>query len=39
MSTSCGMCEPRETAQFLGDDTHAVVNRPRWALEHGLHTE
>ena len=33
------MCEPVETAQSLGDDTHAVVARPKWAREHGLHTE
>ena len=24
MSMSCCMCEPMETAQSLGDDTHAV---------------
>ena len=24
MSLSCCMCEPMETAQSLGDDTHAV---------------
>ena len=33
----CCMCEPEETAQSLGDDTHAAVARakgPRW---HGLH--
>ena len=36
---SCCMCEPMETAQSLGDDTHAVVARPKWAREHGLHTE
>ena len=34
---SCCMCELLETAQFLGDDTHAVVTRPVWASEHGLH--
>ena len=28
---SCCMCEPMETAQSLGDDTHAVVTRPKWA--------
>ena len=28
MSMSCCMCEPMETAQSLGDDTHAVVARP-----------
>ena len=33
------MCEPMETAESLGDDTHAVVARPKWAREHGLHTE
>ena len=37
MSMSC-MCEPVETAQSLGDDTHAVGTRPKWAREHGLHT-
>ena len=31
VSTFCCMCEPLETAQSLGDDTHAVVTRPRWA--------
>ena len=31
------MCEPLETAQSLGDDTRAVVARPKWAREHGLH--
>ena len=35
---SCCMCEPKETAQSLGDDTHAVVKRPRWASEYGQHT-
>ena len=24
---------------LLGDDTHAVVARPKWAREHGLHTK
>ena len=33
------MCEPMWTVQSLGDDTHAVVKRPKWAREHGLHTE
>ena len=33
------MCEPVETAQSLGDDTHVVVARPKWAREHGSHTE
>ena len=36
---SCCMCEPTETAQSLGDDTHAVVKRPRRASERGLHTK
>ena len=36
---SCCMCEPTETAQSLGDDTHAVVKRPRTASEHGFHTK
>ena len=36
---SCCMCEPTETAQSLGDDTHAVVKRSRRASEHGLHTK
>ena len=26
----CCMCEPQETAQSLGDDTYAVLGRPRW---------
>ena len=30
------MCEPMETAQSHGDDTHAVGARPKWAREHGL---
>ena len=34
--SSC-MCEPVETAQSLGDDTYAVVTRPKWAREQGLH--
>ena len=38
MSTCLCMCEPVETAQSLGDDTHAVVKRPKWALEHERHT-
>ena len=29
MNTSSCMCEPMETAQSLGDDTHAVVTRLR----------
>ena len=29
MSMSCCMCEPMETAQSLGDDTHAVVTQPK----------
>ena len=36
---SCCMCEPMETAQSLGDDTHAVVKRPKWAWEYGIDTE
>ena len=24
---------------LFGDDTHAVVTRPKWAREHGVHTE
>ena len=39
MSMSCCMCKPMETAQSLGDDTHAVGARPKWASEHGIHTE
>ena len=35
---SCCMCESMETAQSLGDDTHAVTMGPKWAREHGLHT-
>ena len=35
--SACCMCEPMETAQTHGDDTHAVVARPKWAREHGLH--
>ena len=30
------MSEPLETAQFHGDDAHAIVARPEWASEHGL---
>ena len=37
MPMSCCMCEPMETAQSLGDDTHAVAMGPMWAGEHGLH--
>ena len=37
MSTSWCTCEPTETARSLGDDTHAVGTRPKWAPEHGLH--
>ena len=33
------MREPMQTAQSLGDDTQAVVARPKRAREHGLHTE
>ena len=36
---SCCMREPMETAQSHGDDTRVVVARPKWAREHGLHTE
>ena len=36
MSMSCCTCEPMETAQSLGDDTHAVGTRPKWARKHGL---
>ena len=32
MSMSCCMCEPMETAQSLGDDTHAVAIRPNMAM-------
>ena len=39
MSMSCCMRETVETAQSLGNDTHAVVARPKWAREHGLHTK
>ena len=38
MPIPCCMCEPVVTAQSLGDETHAVVTRPRWAREHGQHT-
>ena len=38
MSTCLCMCEPMETAQSLGDDTHAVVKRPKWPSEHERHT-
>ena len=27
MTMSCCLCEPMETAQYIGDDTHAVVTR------------
>ena len=37
MTKSCCMCELKETAQFLGDDAHAVVIGLMWAREHGLH--
>ena len=30
MSMSCSMCEPMETLQSLGDETQAVVTRPKW---------
>ena len=36
MTMSCCMREPMETAQCLGDDTHAAVARPKQASEHGL---
>ena len=39
MPMSCCMCESQETAQSLGDDTHEVVKRPKWASEHGQHTQ
>ena len=39
MSMSCCVYEPMETAQCLGDDTHAVIARPKWAREHGLRTD
>ena len=39
MSTSCCMCEPMETAQCPGDDTHAVVAGTKWAREHGIHAK
>ena len=37
MSMSCCVCEPMETAQSLGNDTHAMMKRPRWVSEHGRH--
>ena len=37
MSMPCCLCEPMETAQSRGDDTHAVAMGPMWAREHGLH--
>ena len=39
MPRSCCACEPIEIAQSLGGDTHAVVTRPKWASDHGFHTE
>ena len=38
MSMCCCMCEKMETAQSFGDDTQAVVERPKWASEHQRHT-
>ena len=32
------MRDPTETARPLGDDTHAVVARPKWAAVHGIRT-
>ena len=37
-SMSCSMREPTETAQSLGDDTHALLARPQWVREHRLRT-
>ena len=37
ITTGRCMCEQMETAQSLGDDTHAVATRRSWAREHGLH--
>ena len=39
MSMTCCVCEATEMEQSLGDDTHAVGTRPKWAREHGLHTK
>ena len=39
MSICCCMYEPTETAQSLGDDTHAVATRSKEAWKHGQHTE
>ena len=30
---SCCLCEPTETAQSLGEDTHAAVKRPKRAVK------
>ena len=30
---------PWRPPSLVGDDTHAVVARSKWAREHGLHTE
>ena len=38
MFMCCAMCEPMETAQSRGDDTHTAVKRPKWASEHQRHT-
>ena len=32
MIVSCCMCEPVETAQSLGDDTHAVATQPKGSV-------
>ena len=34
LSISCFMCESVETAQSLGDETHAVATLSTWAREH-----
>ena len=39
MSMSCCMCEPMETVQSLGDDTHRVIAQATRALEHGPRTD
>ena len=36
---SCCVCELMETAPSSGEDTHAVVKKPKWAREHRLHTK
>ena len=30
---------PWRLLRLFGDDTHVVDTRPKWAREHGLHTE